>query len=1103
MNELLRNKVLTTFELTQTQREAAGERARDVAVTAGAGSGKTKTLVARYTSLLADGVDLRRVVAITFSDKVAREMRSRVREALDELIADASGEEEPILWSDLKAKMDSARISTIHSLCAEMLRAHPVEAVVDPRFEVLEEGEQLAIAKQVVADTMVELVSSALFDPLFRLMKTDEVSKLLSFLLNKRLDVREAFESGLDPEKRICQALEILLQDPSIVESIKALQGFTEHDLYADAGDRLGSQVETLLGLWSQAEKHLAASDYIACAGSLFEARRNHMNLRIGPKGSGAKEILKVLQELYDQILHPICGGKNPADEPPGVEAEVNFGLALDLVRQAFDLLHERYREVLTKRSALDFDDLEGGAAKLLEIPQVRKLWQEQIDALLVDEFQDTNKRQLAIVRGLAGSEGRLFVVGDAKQSIYRFRRADVTVFRELEAQTKAREGLALSLEMTFRAHEPLLLVMEDLLRCTMETVDDPARPYSVPFQAMTAYHKEPQEGIRGPHAEFVYGAGSNAKTGRAHASCALAERLLELKDEGQIRKWDDVTLLFRASTGFAPFESAFEDANIPFVTVAGRGFYDRPEIRDVLNILRALSDPSDDLAMAGLLRSPAFGLTDAALYQLRQQSNPPAHYWTALHEDLRVLSEQDQERANRAVMRLEALMPLVDRIPVAELLKKLVDATDYRSILAIGDTRGASGRLWRNLDKLVGDAQVSRKVSVRDFLDYLATINDAGAKEGEAPAEAQGSVRLMTIHKSKGLQYPIIVFADASREKPNSRDSFFLLPELGLAFQMDPEPMLYHIAKQMDKAQNEAEAKRLLYVAFTRAQQKLIVCGHVTANKKGNYKAAAWLQILQDAIGIDADTLIREAGKEQLYQTASGQGVRAWALPLESGLFRKGEVRETQALEESRESPIFAPLLEEKQMSISIDQEGEIRNFRVTGATAQVSPFVVGKMVHKAIELWLFPGEPKLKTLLLSTAMTAGLARPAHQEAAIRETLELLGRLQASPLFSEMSQAEERFHELPYLILVGDHTENGYLDVLYRSPEGWQIVDFKSDRIANEEYRAKLLETYTPQVQRYSRAVESLLGLPVRARLCFLNDHGNLKWVEISSQNN
>jgi ATP-dependent helicase/nuclease subunit A len=288
-------------------------------------------------------------------------------------------------------------------------------------------------------------------------------------------------------------------------------------------------------------------------------------------------------------------------------------------------------------------------------------------------------------------------------------------------------------LDETFRTHKSLLDVISDLLRECMGTVEDPSRPYYEPFSAMIAKSDSPREGINLPHIEFVYGAGKDAASARPVAAQALASRLLELKEQGQINKWDDVTLLFRAATGFPYYENAFEDANIPFVTVAGRGFYDRPEIRDVLNILRALTDPSDDLAMAGLLRSPAFGLSDTALYQLRRQSSPPAHFFDALQGDHTLLEGDDPLRVRRALSILGDLLPRVDRIPVAALIKRLMDATDYRAILAAGENGRNGGRMWRNLDKLVADAQASGKVNVRDFLEYIATINDVGAREGSS----------------------------------------------------------------------------------------------------------------------------------------------------------------------------------------------------------------------------------------------------------------------------------------------------------------------------------------------------------------------------------
>lgn len=1099
MQTNLVDRVLTSYRLTSKQEKAALARGCDVAVTAGAGSGKTRTLVARYASLLADGCDVRKVVAITFSEKAAREMRSRARETLEKLVNQAACEEERGFWLKLNSQMDAARISTIHSLCAEILRMHPVEARVDPKFEVLDEGLAAVLRVQVVNDTMTQMVSLPEFAPLFRMMEIRELTKVLSSLMDKRLEAQELFDrEDLGGQQVIHRAMENALMNPRIFDCIAELRSMGSAAIYVDAGDKLGLQVEELLSVWREIEKALSNGDVIACAGQLYQARRNHMGRTTGKKNSRVKTTIGALQAAYNDLLDPICGGDDSKSKPPDPQVEADFILAAGLVKQAFRLMIDSYKEALRQRGALDFDDLEYGAVHLLSLPEIQARWQDEIDALLVDEFQDTNERQRRIVRALTGSQGKLFVVGDAKQSIYRFRRADVTVFRSLRAEIRSQGGLPVDLDETFRTHASLLEVMSDLLQATMGTVEDPSRPYYEPFSPMVAMSEKPREGIFAPHIEFVYGAGKDAPKARPIAAQALATRLLELKAEGQIKKWDDVALLFRAATGFPAYEDAFEEAKIPFVTVAGRGFYDRPEIRDVLNILRALADPTDDLAMAGLLRSPAFGLTDATLYQLRRQSSPPAHFYAALQGDLTILERDDQSRAQRVLAILNQLIPRVDRIQVAELMKAFIDATDFRTILAAGEEGGNSGRMWRNLDKLVADAQASGIVNVRDFLEYITTINDVGAREGEAPADAQGSVRLMTIHKSKGLEFPIVVLADAARRPVAKGESVYLLNNLGLAFKLEPPPMLYNLSRLQDLAQDEVEEQRILYVALTRAQEKLIISGHVTSGKKGGWSASSWLGDLSTAAQVDLDEVIDQSGAAHIYKTPSGNPVRAWALTQGQDVAVNEELHQGRPLSEPGGLPIYAPLVKPAAALVEEDEAVEERAWRSTGSVTAIPPGVVGHMVHKAIELWLAPGDPRLGKLLDTSALAAGLASPEQRKAAVSHATELLQRFYESSLWKEIDGAAERFHEVPYSRMVGDHAETGYIDLLYRTDAGWQVLDFKTDAVRSLSHRTELVNAYTQQMRRYASVINQFLGQEAQTRMCFLDDNGKVELVRI-----
>jgi ATP-dependent helicase/nuclease subunit A len=1123
MNKNLTERVVASFRLTPDQRAAALERGRDVVVTAGAGSGKTRTLVARYAGLLADGCSPRRVAAITFTKKAAREMRSRVRQALTDLAQQALDDTERQYWVALSAQMDSARIGTIHSLCSEILRAHPAEAGIDPRFEVLDEGRTALLRHQIVTDSLPGLVERPEFELLLGTFSSGALEELLFGLLNRRLEAREAFEQPGESRNLIRQELERRLNSPRLAEPVAWLrEALTENQLQSE-GDKLSGMVQELLGLWQSATESLAGGDVFACIDCLFQARRTKMNGTYGRKDSLVKETVKELKAAYDNLLDPLLGGSNAKSEPPKAEDETRFELILPLLRMAFEELHCTYTAALDQQQALDFDDLEYRAQQLLKLPELRIRWQSELQALLVDEFQDTNLRQREIVEALAGAPqglgpisagGRLFVVGDSRQSIYRFRRADVTVFREVQAAVRQAGGLVLDLNRTYRAHADLLAGTGDLLSVLMGTEPDQARPYYVPFSPLQAERQVPAAHLFAPHVEIVLGLGEDSAAGRLQGGRALAKRLLQLKAQGQIQKWDDVALLFRASGGFAAYENAFEENSIPFVTVAGRGFYDRAEIRDLLNLLRALADPTDDLALAGLLRSPAFGLTDAALYLLRQAWQTKQPYWTALQADLSLLDQNDRARAERAVGILRELLPLVDRVPVAELLKKLVDAVDYRAILASADTsqaadsgtnsrKGTGGRLWRNLDKLLEDAQSSQQVNVRDFLEYLTTLNEAGAREGEAPAEAGGAVRLMTIHKSKGLEFPLVVLADAGRKPMTASETVYLLPGLGLSLKLDPMPFLYRLSRDLDQQQGDAETRRLLYVALTRAAEKLIISGHMTLAESGVLSAPGWMGEVCQAAGLVLDNPQLLDGQVLDVHLASGQVLRAWCLPpvvAAPGEFAT-EVEPRTQLTASDLPDIFRllPGLPSKlgELGVSEDEAGQQHIWRATASGAQVPPAVLGKLVHKAIELWIFPDDPRLIPMLEAAALNAGLAALEQRLEAVRRARELLERFQLYWLWEELEKAEERHHELPYSRLSADLTETGFIDLLYRTERGWQILDFKTDVIHSPAQKAALVLRYSRQMARYVLAVEKLLRVPVLARMCFLDDQGRISLVD------
>jgi ATP-dependent helicase/nuclease subunit A len=1090
-------------DLTAQQQHAARIRGRDVIVTAGAGSGKTRTLVARYLSLLEDGCSPRQILAITFTEKAAREMRNRARRIVRARAEASTTPPERATWTALEAGMDGARIGTIHSFCAEVLRAFPAQAGVDPEFEVVEEGVSAMLRQQAVDQALAWAVQSPDAAPLFASFSPRALERVLSFLLERRLDAQAAITADIGDSGRWREAVLLRLQawidSPEVAAPLADLQHLADDgSLLQDAGPKLADQVTAFLTDWQAIQTALAARDAFAGATLLFALRRNRMSLQAGKKTSQARACLNSLRDSYTAHIAPWLGGDDPKDTAPDPAAEAAFSADLPRLAALFGQAQTAYRQCLDERFALDFDDLEQKALDLLRIPEVRGKWQAELSAILVDEFQDTNARQRDIVDALLGdTAGRVLVVGDARQSIYRFRGADVTVFRSMGKSITARGGESVELDLTFRAHEGLLRTLDPLLGPIMGQGDDPDRSFAVPYTAMTADRPEPRAGVRSPFVELVVGVGDNADAARPQAARVLVRRLIELRQEGQLASWEDVALLFRASTGFAPYEDALEDAGIPFVTVAGRGFYDRPEVRDLLNMLQALATPWDDLALAGLLRSPAFGLTDAALYQLRVGNGELRSIRSALLGDLSALGPPDQVVAERARQFLESLEPLVDRLPVAELLKRALDQSDYRAALA-----SAHHRYWRNVDKLLADAHASQLVRVRAFLDYVRTLRDVGAREGEAPVEADGAVRLMTIHKAKGLEFPWVVLADASRQIRNPSQPAYVLPDTGLVFTGDRSEgssLAYRLAKWMDDEQSDAEDSRLLYVATTRAQEKLVVSGHIT-NSRGTWRVDGWLKYLLETAGYDLNAVAVASGQWQSATLPNGAALQAMVVTEEIPSLEAEAAAAPAPAPVSTATPLYRSLVAPAPEALPEEGEEEPRrDWRATGKRLHPPATVVGSMVHKAIECWCFPGDEGFDRLLAAVSLDAGLVDPEQQAEAVRRARTLLSRLRAHPLWAQISASEERHHEVPYSrALPGGRVDAGVIDLLYREGPEWILLDFKIDELKDDTEAEAATAKYHRQMDRYTQVARLLLGTAVLPRLCYLDCCGEVHLVSL-----
>ncbi|MCB8943069.1 MAG: UvrD-helicase domain-containing protein [Ardenticatenaceae bacterium] len=1087
--------ILHNFSLSGPQRTAVLARQADVAVTAGAGTGKTRTLVARYLALLADGLPLRQIVAITFTRKAAREMRNRVRQEVGKYLAVPDlPPEVSEQWQAYYNELDAARIGTIHNLCGEILRAHPAEAGIDPRFGVLDETQAALLMQETVEAVLAWAVQAEGLLPVFELLRERPLQELVSFLLSHRLPLAAAI-SQIEPQAVLAhwqnqlaaaQAEELaqFLADAACQQAVRTLQ-MNQADRQDDKAEQ-----QRLLALTA-----FHGPEAESLAGRLRNlAILSTIDLRGGSVGnwSGDKEKLREVKEALRCV-------RDAYKERPILQQSLNaqdeaIAAAMPAIYRLCQQAWHIYQSRKAEREALDFDDLEALAIDLLhKHGSIRTYWQEQIQALLVDEFQDTNEQQRRFIRLLCPDAGKLFIVGDAKQSIYRFRGADVTVFATEKERIAQDKGQLIDLDTSYRAHEALLAGMNYLLQPVLGE-EGPQRPaWVAPFARLEPGTKAAAYDLLSPYIEFHLTVGTKPEA-LPRAATAVAARLAQLHMSHNL-DYGGMAILCRASSSFQYYENALDAAGVPYLTVAGKGFYDRPEIRDLLNALQAIADPYDDLALAGLLRSPACGVSDVTLYYVGQQRPAGVSWWQWLGRGVLVADEDEMGRVATAVALIRDLHQQAGRLPVADVLKQFLDRTHYRASLR----RQGQPRALRNIGKLLIDIHNSGLVSVSEFLEYARSLRDSGSREGEARATGGGAVQIMSIHAAKGLEFPVVVLGDAGSV---SRRAGGLLvdAQLGLLLPARDEVQVqaasYQLGANRAQEQEEAENARLLYVALTRAEQMLLVNGTFTLTQSGKSSIKGWLGQLAEIVGLtgaDWGGYEEVGGKRLRFDCALPDTAVHTTIYEPQAAFPRLAVAEGAkevAAERPSRPPLQEPLITDGE-SVRATAEDSQRVWQVipTGQRPTAPAWLIGSLVHKALSLWRFP-DAAFEEWVMARAREYGLvdARPLRH--ASTEVARLLRRLQQHALYGEVVAAEERLHEVPYSYEGDGRWQTGYIDLLYRHQGLWTLVDFKTDRVRDEAALQRLLveQDYEQQVRRYGTAVQQLVGIRPDLVLVFLD---------------
>ncbi len=752
---------------TPEQAAAIAARDTDVFCEAGAGSGKTRVLVGRYCDAVCDdGVEIDQILAFTFTERAAAELRQRIRAELSARshAAKKGGDEARAAWLRARAReTERAWVTTIHGFCRRLLGTHPVAAGLDPRFRVL-----------------------------------------------------DAPEAGRLRERAAREAIERLVAD----------------------GDERLERVVAAYRTWRISDIVLAAHERLRSQG--------------------------MVRPSLPEVGLPERSHRKDSSPLTADEAKAALD-ARAVLQQALEAVGGRYAELKTGRSGLDFADLELRSVELLRTSEVvAAAWSDRFRHLMVDEFQDTNRVQLELIDRLRGPNTRLFTVGDEHQSIYRFRNADLEVFRAERTRAEDSPGTrVLPLRGNFRARPEVLAAANAVGQTLLEG-----------FAPLTAGRESEGEE---PRAEllltFEEGKGKDHRKWKAEGielepppsegnwatvaqSRALAERLRELVDSG-VAEPEDIVVLLRAFTHVDAYEDALQRFGLEPYVVGGRGYWSQQQVEDLLRLLGVVANPLDDELLFGALASPACGVSPDALWLLRRATGERRHVWPTIAaafgeeendwelddpEQLEAIEDGDAERLRAFCRTIGALRAEAAVTPLDALVERTMNAFSY-DLALLARPQGA-GRMAnvRKLMRLAAEFEGNEGRDLRAFLAQADESTRRDEREGQAPVQAEDypGVRIMTVHGAKGLEFPVVAVPDLDRAlDAGHRSDDIWIGRLGtegeqarfglrLAFPTAKSTGVWELT-ELDQEEKEAEAEescRLVYVAATRARERLILSG-------------------------------------------------------------------------------------------------------------------------------------------------------------------------------------------------------------------------------------------------------------------------------------
>lgn len=1061
---------------------------RNVSVSAGAGSGKTAVLKQRFLRILKEskyeidkkydsmgrtpiytpasayeGIKASNIVGITFTRKAAGEIKTRIREAMMEDMN--SGDE--VFWRMQLRELEKGQINTIHGLCSRILRENPVEANLDPSFVLSEDMDYEAFKEECIRDFLRKELRSEEENStkyLVNILGAGSLYNQLSSLVEELEDI--AAEGDLVAPYRESDAL---LQD-KLDELMDKITWMAENR--DDLMKKSTKAYQALAALGSDLpliEKQLVAD---SCDLSLVDT---HLAMRpsgkLTPYINEARELSKNIKSyLVDKAAVPIME---------------HWG---NLIKELNDYIKAQ-KEI---ENILTYDDLETKAIELLsDNEEIRHKYHKKFQHFMVDEFQDTNDKQCALIYLLCGDskyqlEGnKLFVVGDPKQSIYRFNGADVDVFERVVQQIGATGGRNISMKTNFRSKDKILDCCNETFAHIMG-----AAGATVKFEALDCADFN-MEHLVFPELISIDPEDPEARTMELHAvakkikALANAECVSE-NDEADSRVYGEMAVLLRTMTRVNDLTQVLAEYEIPYVVVDGKGFFQRQEICDIINLWDVIHNSYQNIPLAGILKSPYFAFDDELLMKICLKDE---YLWDALHlpyDEFKAELNNDQLLALKtAVEKFNSIMESIRFMDVDAAWNKLWNIFDIEVVLSLQNNGKQKLANVQKLRKLSLDYCHENSVGVADWLAYIKDAMAMGAEETNANLDATDAVQIMTIHKSKGLEFKRVFIPFLGAKGHTDSRTIVYAKGIGLGIQLlnhkgefVPTSVFKDI-KESEKIKDLQERQRILYVGMTRPEEELYMFGIPAKNPK-DFDVANWMDQL---------SLIYSDYPGVIKSFFSADDIELSPLEIKNEAFILKEEEEklmepipsftTSGRKLFTASALTHYLYCPRQYYYSEYMGLPAFEEQVISETKDMSASAMGSIIHEALEK--YNGQDNL--LPVFRAAAKHYAPGCNTNRAWEILLDYVN----SELFHSIPK--EQLHEKEFLVQTKDDLLlNGFIDVLATNPDGTlSVIDYKTGeppKSGDEELG------YMYQLAIYSYAAEKLFGKKVsKAELHFLQN--------------